>query len=356
MHDAPPQQPPGPPQGPADPNPGIAPEISRRVASILDAVEREADRLREEARAEAARYTAEARAYADGLVAERQRRIAELSAELLSKSEAVVARLDDAAPVRQGFENLVRALGDAAERLAHETAVPGQEFSPPPFHDVGRAAARPPEPPPTPQQPPAYQQPSQPIYQQPAPPQEATYQQPAYAPPPEPAYRQPTYAPPPSYQPQAQDRPQPQPDAPGAFEYPAQPSPLSYAPESHPPQPTQEREPAHGSVENGSDALPGPADGANFPDQPHPARSPTPAGLAETLQPPQPPPAAPGWRDLDEARMTAIQMATSGATRSEVRDHLERALGLRDSESILDEIFGVGSRDDTRVPWAGRSR
>ena len=119
-----------------------APEISRRVSAILDAVEREAQRLREEAREEAARYLEQAKLRADGLVAERQRRIAVVSDELLAKAEAVVGRLDDAAPVRDGFENLVRALGDAAERLARETQRNG-EFEPEPFH----ASTAPPEPP-----------------------------------------------------------------------------------------------------------------------------------------------------------------------------------------------------------------
>lgn len=102
-------------------DPALAAEISRRVAAILDAVEREASRLREEARAEAARYLDDARREADALVAGRRRQIAALSDELVAKSEAVVSRLDDAAPVRAGFEHLVRALGDAAERLSHET-------------------------------------------------------------------------------------------------------------------------------------------------------------------------------------------------------------------------------------------
>ncbi len=81
----------------------MAPEISRRVGSILDAVEREAARLRDDAQAEAARYSENARRRADDLVEERRRRIAELSDELVAKSEAVVARLDDAAPVRAGL-------------------------------------------------------------------------------------------------------------------------------------------------------------------------------------------------------------------------------------------------------------
>ena len=111
---------------------GIAPEVSRRVSSILDAVEREAGRLRGEATDEAQRYLDYSRRRADELVAERQRRIAELSDEIIGKSEAVVGRLEDAAPVRQGFDNLVRALGDAAERLAQEAETDAHRFQLPP--------------------------------------------------------------------------------------------------------------------------------------------------------------------------------------------------------------------------------
>ena len=98
----------------------LAAEVSRRVAAILDSVESEAARVRDEARAEAAAYIEDARRRADALVAERQRRIAELSDDLVAGAEAVVARLEDAGPVRAGFEDLVRALGDAAERLGDE--------------------------------------------------------------------------------------------------------------------------------------------------------------------------------------------------------------------------------------------
>jgi vacuolar-type H+-ATPase subunit E/Vma4 len=98
----------------------LAAEVSRRVAAILESVESEAARVRDEARAEAAGYLDDARRRADALVAERQRRIAELSDELVAGAEAVVARLEAAGPVRAGFEDLVRALGAAAERLGDE--------------------------------------------------------------------------------------------------------------------------------------------------------------------------------------------------------------------------------------------
>ncbi len=98
----------------------VAEEVSKRVTSILEAVEKEAARLREEARDEARRYMEYAKRRADGLVAERQRRIAELSDSMLRNAEAVLAKLEGAQPVRAGFEDLVRSLGDAAERLAEE--------------------------------------------------------------------------------------------------------------------------------------------------------------------------------------------------------------------------------------------
>lgn len=123
-----------------------AAEVSRRVGSILDAVEEEAARLREEARVEAASYLDDARRRGDQLVAQRQRRIGELSDELIAKTEAVIARLDDAAPVQHGFENLVRALAAAAERLAREAEVAEAGFQPPPFgagvaHPLARSPA-----------------------------------------------------------------------------------------------------------------------------------------------------------------------------------------------------------------------
>ncbi len=268
--------------------PALASEISRRVGAILDAVEREAARLREEAQADAARYVEEARRRADALVVERQRRIAELSDDLMAKSEAVVARLEDAAPVREGFEHLVRALGDAAERLSEEADAEPSEFAPPPYSSSTAAEPR--------------------------------Y---ASAPP-----EQPEASPPPAMPPPAVPTPPP-----------ASP----YAPPATSP-------PVAGTFE----------------EQPHPAQAPASAGFAagdgripsQQPAPVRPPPgAAPApratWRELDDARMVAIQMATAGSTRAEVRDHLQRALGIVDPNRTLDEIFGPGSSEEQRVPWTG---
>jgi vacuolar-type H+-ATPase subunit H len=112
----------------------LAPEISLRVTAILDAVEREAEQLRADAHQEARRYLSEACRHADSLIDQRRRRIAEISDEILAKAEEVVAKLDDAAPVREGFESLVRSLGEAAERLSSEADLSRSEFDPSALH------------------------------------------------------------------------------------------------------------------------------------------------------------------------------------------------------------------------------
>lgn len=255
-----------PPQQEAAP---AAAEISRRVGAILDAVEREATRLREEARIEAAGYLDDARRRADDLVAERRRRISELSDELVAKSEAVIARLDDAAPVRHGFENLVRALGDAAERLAREAGGSDVEFGAPPYGTQHPAAAQ-----------------------------------------------------------HAQPRPVAQPHE-GAATYrqgDAAARTFGDAQRQH-----------------------------RAPEPVHPARAPAAPGwrgLGGEPAPAQAAATASGWRQQDEVRMVAIQMAASGASRGAVREHLHRALGLGDSGPVLDDVFGPGSGEDARVPWA----
>ena len=246
---------------------GGAAEISRRVGAILDAVEREAQRLRDDARAEATAYLENAQRLADDLVEERRRRIAAVSDELLAKSEAVVARLDDAAPVRHGFESLVRALGDAAERLAHDTGGAASTAEPSGPGDAPPAQPPPPAPAPSPGPP-------------------ATYG----APPPEP----------------------PPPEPPDHTARPAGPS------------------------------------------RSHPARSPSAPGWQAHRRPsegaPEPPPAQ------GDPRVFATQMAAGGAKRSAVRVYLDRAFAVADATAILDEVFGAGTGEDARAPWAPGAR
>lgn len=255
----------------------IAPEVSRRVSSILDAVEREAARLRDDAIQEARRYLDYSRRHADSLVEERRHRIAELSDEIVAKSEAVVARLDDAEPVREGFQNLVRSLGGVAERLARESEGQGPRFEPPDFHDPAvQRHAVPPQP--------------TPAASPPAP-------QAAHPPPPRPAH-----APP---------------EQPTEWRPAAPPAAASPA--------TESARPPHGStaVPHGQAPFAG---GSEMP---------------------------PGQ---DEARTAAIQMASGGRTRREVREHLDAAFATIDTARILDELFGPGSGEDARAPWTSFGR
>ena len=174
----------------------LAPEISRRVTAILDAVEREAEQLRADAHQEARRYLDEACRHADELIDERRRRIAELSDEIVAKADAVVGKLDDAAPVREGFESLVRGLGEAAERLSSEAERGRLGFSPPTSQEG--LAAPPPQPPAgNPQS--AYPSPPEPAAAppHPAPDYEARAVEPAFeaAPPPAPDTGPPAWTP-----------------------------------------------------------------------------------------------------------------------------------------------------------------
>jgi hypothetical protein len=287
---------------------GIAPEVSRRVSAILDAVEAEAAQLREDAREEARRYLDYSRRRGDALLAERQRRISELSDELMSKAEAVVGRLDDAAPVRENFENLVRALGATAARLSEEAEGTRPEWEPPAFHDEAVAES---QPPPV-GTPPAVENPGidpPAVAGSGAPDPGFTTSGPAYGTPPGPAF-------PPAAT--------PQPPAQGP---PAGPAP----PQQGPP------EPAGGQ--------PHPSTHAREPAQPAPV-SPLPGGAQAEMRRTT---GDVGRSAVDDARLIAIQMAASGRTRRQVREDLNSVMGVTDTGQLLDEIFGAGSAEDARA-------
>jgi hypothetical protein len=137
--------------------------LGARVNEIVDAVEREAAKLRQEAEQEAAeirhqaqeearRYVDHARQQSQQLAQQRMQQIHELSDALMRRAEEVLERLEYAVPVKEGFENLVRALGETAERLAKQDY---DEFTLPEWQGPGAGAT-------TPQQPPAYSTPSTP--------------------------------------------------------------------------------------------------------------------------------------------------------------------------------------------------
>ena len=142
----------GNPRQPWDPAPAqpatdpISPEISRRISAILDAAEREVSEIRKRARDEALRYMEYARRRADGLIAERQLKISQLSGDLIQRAEHLLAEVESAEPLREALDELVRKLAETAEGLTRE-AGSLDDFVPPPF---GEAAAETPAPRPSP--------------------------------------------------------------------------------------------------------------------------------------------------------------------------------------------------------------
>jgi vacuolar-type H+-ATPase subunit H len=218
-------------------------DLTRRISSILDAVEREADRMLEDARAEAEQQIELARRQADGLVAAQQRRISELSGALVERVESILARLDETTPIRESFDRLVEALGHAADQLALEIEAPQAPGE--------RGIAHAPGPPP--------------------------------------------------------------PTA---------------------PRPVEEPE--------GAEATQEPAGVRHLRPSPSPADAPAAATGEESAL-------------VHRARQAVIQMAAAGTTRAQVAAHVRGSIGLANPEPLLDEIFGAGTADDARVPWAATS-
>lgn len=314
------------------------------MSVILDAVEQEAAQLRLESRAEAREYLHASRDRADQLVEVRQERISQLTDELIEKAEAVVARLEDAAPVREGFDNLVRALGSAAERLSHEAERTHDDFEPRSFH--AELADRPPSP--TPDRPASNPETDSADdggrEQQTAPPAPI---EPPSGPAPSGSDRAqpPVIGPPPVAGSGAAGASGPLPRPTLTQPLPPFPPVGSSAP---PPQPSPEA--ARAAVDTSSQVG---ASGIRVGDQ---VPEPRPAAVSSSN-----PGAGPdagtvgGWRDLDEGRRIAIQLAAQGRTRGQVRSHLQQRMGIGDFRRILGEIFGAGSADDATVPWSAQS-
>jgi F0F1-type ATP synthase membrane subunit b/b' len=106
------------------------------VQSIVNAVESEADAMRRDAEegirgrwaqveTEGEAFLADARRAADGIVENRQRRIAELSDTIVALAGELTERMIDAAEMQRRFDALVTSLSDAAERIAKDPASGG---------------------------------------------------------------------------------------------------------------------------------------------------------------------------------------------------------------------------------------
>ena len=130
------------------------------VQSIVNAVESEADTMRRDAEegirrrwvqveAEAESFLEDARRAADGIVENRQRRIAELSDTIVGLAGELTERMTDAAQMQRQFDALVVSLSDAAGRIAADPETKRGRRPKPPRSAPGARGApgwRPPRP------------------------------------------------------------------------------------------------------------------------------------------------------------------------------------------------------------------
>ena len=140
----------------------LATEVSERIRAIISSAEAAASAVRHEAEQraqvkrrladdEARRIVEDARRDAEAFLAERIRRISELSDAVVERGEGIVMRLERAEEVRRQLQGLADALGESAEELARELGADAPERrttpapKPPPLRpptDVERPAAK----------------------------------------------------------------------------------------------------------------------------------------------------------------------------------------------------------------------
>ena len=119
----------------------LASEVSERIRAVISSAEAAANAVRHEAEQRAAvkqrlaeeearRIVDDARRDAEAYLAERVRRISELSDAVVERGEGIVMRLDRAEEVRRQLQGLADALGESAEELTRELGEPGAEPAP----------------------------------------------------------------------------------------------------------------------------------------------------------------------------------------------------------------------------------
>ena len=118
-------------------------------ALSVDEATENAARIRAHAEREAAAYVDAAKRRADAFAEARIARLRELSDRLIATAETVERRFEDATTVKRQLDDLVSALGAAAERAAQERERQGfepaaaGEAEPEPAAPRGRPGARP---------------------------------------------------------------------------------------------------------------------------------------------------------------------------------------------------------------------
>ncbi len=101
------------------------------VTTMIGAVEREAAQIKQDAEqgirerwraveSEAGRYLDDCRRAADGMVAERQDQIGELSDGIVDRARALTGGLEDAERISAQFDAFVRALAATSNQIAEE--------------------------------------------------------------------------------------------------------------------------------------------------------------------------------------------------------------------------------------------
>jgi hypothetical protein len=283
-----------PPPEQAGPGGAVEP-VGTRIESVLEAAERAATGIKQDAEEWAQRYLDESRRKADDMASARVQELSDLTDTLISRARAVAQQSDQ----------LLAALDDVGRRLV-DAARPagGNAGSPEPYaQEQGQNMPAPPAP--------EIQQP-----QPPPPPAPA-----ASPPPPPPAPAAPP-GPPPA--PPAAQPPTPPPPAPQPPPSPA-PGPPPAPPAAQPPPPPPAQEPR---------TVPGP------PPVPPPPSAPLVPEQAPVAVPPAPAAQAMAHDSgvSEGARLLATQMAVAGSTRDEIAWRLREEFGIQDATAILDEI------------------
>lgn len=294
--------------GVADLDPGSHPagerefasEVSERIRAIISSAEAAASAVRHEAdqRAQVKRRLAEdearrivddARRDAEAFLAERIRRIAELSDAVVERGEGIVMRLDRAEEVRRQLQSLADALGESAEELARDlgTEAPSERRTP----ASAASAAEPAKPKPPPLRPPT----EPPLAEEPAREEPAAFAEAAASP-----------------------------DA-------SADTPLEEIAE----------DPTVGELAAEVEDEEAPVVPVELvPDEPQDEGDRDGSRVREP-------------DEQLSARLVALQMAVAGGKREEVESHLKRTFDLGDVTQILDEVFGSGDSGAERAGWPG---
>lgn len=307
------------------PEDNISDEISERVRSVLAAAEHAATAIRHEAEqqaqikrraaeAEHQRYIEDAKAEAEALLAERMKRISELSDAIIEGAEAILMRIDGAQEVKRQLESMVHALADTAEELAAESETARPPHRPRPV-SVG----------------------DEPLSQSHV----------RAVPDPDPAVVTELRAAKPA---EASAEAEPAPQA-VAEPVPDEPPAVTEA-EAEAPAAVEDDGPAEPTDLQPVEVVPDSDDDVEVVDavvdesEPSPVENRRGKASGNGTEEPDPAPIVRGFDgdDMLAARLVALQMAVAGSARDEVEDHLRKTFDLEEPGTILNDVFGTESK------------